>query len=80
MAAEARAVSTGAPARSRAQGIAAAALVVVHLVSAANLVIVMIEVHGGQTGEGRMAGEGKMAELTRILANSICGPTRLRAE
>jgi hypothetical protein len=58
------------------QGIAATVLVAFHLVSTANLAIVMVEMYGGQ------AEERKMAELMRILANSICGrlASRLPAE
>ena len=75
MAAGAHAVRARAAARSSGQGIAAAALVAFHLVSTATLVIVMVEVRGGQ------AEERKMTEIMRILANSICGqlPPRLPA-
>jgi len=76
MAAGAHAVRARPTARSSGHGIAAAALVAFHLVSTANLVIVMVEMHGGQ------AEERKVTELTRILANSICGrlAPRLPAE
>jgi hypothetical protein len=76
MAAGAHTVRARAAARSRGQGIAAAALVAFHLVSTATLAIVMVEVRGSQ------AEERKMTELMRLLANSICGqlPPRLPAQ
>ena len=46
----------------------ALALVAFHLISTATLMIVMVEVHGGQ------AEKRKITELMGILANSICGP------
>ena len=54
----------------------ALALVAFHLISTATLMIVMVEVHGGQ------AEKRKITELMGILANSICGqlPPRMPAE
>jgi hypothetical protein len=60
-------VNTRAVAGSSRLGIAAAALIVFHLVSTAMLVTVMVEVRGGQ------AEERQITELMRALAISICG-------
>jgi hypothetical protein len=67
MAAGAHALTARGVARSSGPGIAAAALVAVHLVSVAALVTVMVEVRAGQ------AEERQMTELMRALAVSICG-------